>query len=83
MGLYPDLLPGYRPVPSAPGLSLPEILDASAAGNLRALWVVGSNPAARYANRAAFDHPFLVVQDMFLTDTAQPRRCLPARRLCL
>jgi NADH-quinone oxidoreductase subunit G len=69
MGLYPDLLPGYRPVPS-PGLSLPAMLDAAAAGNLRALWVVGSNPAARYTDSAAFNNPFLVVQDMFLTETA-------------
>ena len=70
MGLYPDLLPGYRAVPS-PGLSLPAMLDAAAAGNLRALWVVGSNPAARYTNTAAFNNPFLVVQDLFLTDTAK------------
>jgi NADH-quinone oxidoreductase subunit G len=71
MGLYPDLLPGYRQLPVAPGLSLPEMLDASVAGNLRALWVVGSNPAARYANSAAFNNPFVVVQDLFLTETAQ------------
>jgi len=85
MGLYPDLLPGYHsiagtsrsqlgwaaPVSTTPGLSLPEMLDAAAAGQLQALWIVGSNPAARYGNAAAFSKPFLIVQDMFLTETAQ------------
>ena len=61
MGLFPDLLPGYHSVagssrtkiawaanvPTVPGLSLPQMLDAAATGDLRALWVVGSNPAAR------------------------------------
>ncbi len=85
MGLYPDLLPGYHSVasssqvtrawkteiPTDPGLTLPQMLDQAAAGNLQALWVVGSNPAARYRNSQAFSRPFLVVQDMFLTETAQ------------
>ena len=85
MGLYPDLLPGYHSVSGSsraqiawaagvspdPGLALPEMLDGAAAGALQALWVVGSNPAARYANGEAFSRPFLVVQDMFLTETAR------------
>ena len=85
MGLFPDLLPGYHSVagttrtkitwasevPTTPGLSLPQMLDAAAAGSLQALWVVGANPAARYSNSSAFSRPFLVVQDMFLTETAQ------------
>ena len=85
MGLFPDLLPGYHSVsgssrsqlgwaasvPNAPGLALPQMLDGAAAGQLQALWVVGSNPAVRYANSAAFSRPFLVVQDLFLTETAQ------------
>ncbi len=70
MGLYPDLLPGYRAVDSA-GLALPQMLDAAASGSVKALWVVGANPAARYANGAAFSKPFLVVQDLFLTETAR------------
>ncbi len=85
MGLYPDLLPGYHSVasssqvtrawkseiPTDPGLALPQMLDQAAGGNLQALWVVGSNPAARYRDSHAFSRPFLVVQDMFLTETAQ------------
>jgi NADH-quinone oxidoreductase subunit G len=85
MGLFPDLLPGYHPVTDAlrfsagwlgevspeAGLSLPEMLEEAAGGALHALWVVGANPAARCANAEAFSRPFLVVQDMFLTETAQ------------
>jgi NADH-quinone oxidoreductase subunit G len=85
MGLYPDLLPGYRSVtdvtqedivwaddiPNTPGLATPEMLASAAAGELQSLWVIGSNPAVRYANSEAFERPFLVVQDMFLTETAQ------------
>lgn len=70
MGLFPDLLPGYRKA-ETPGMALPQMLDAAAAGELEALWVVGANPAARYADVNAFAKPFLVVEDMFLTETAQ------------
>jgi NADH-quinone oxidoreductase subunit G len=84
MGLYPDLLPGYMPVadgsefhqewaiaPSAPGLTLPKMLDAASAGNLRALYVVGANPVGRLnVDPAALKKTFVVVQDMFLTETA-------------
>jgi NADH-quinone oxidoreductase subunit G len=47
------------------------MLDAAASGDLQALWVIGSNPAVRYPDNQAFLRPFLVVQDMFLTETAQ------------
>jgi NADH-quinone oxidoreductase subunit G len=47
------------------------IFDAAAAGNLAALYVVGSNPVARYdVDPAALKNTFIVVQDMFLTETA-------------
>ena len=84
MGLYPDLLPGYRPIsadgkfreewgslPEAEGLSLPRMIDAAKAGRLKALYVVGANPAGRLGlDVAALKDTFLVVQDMFLTETA-------------
>jgi NADH-quinone oxidoreductase subunit G len=57
--------------PTAPGLDLLEIFDAATAGNLSALYVVGSNPIARYAiEPTALRKTFVVVQDMFLTETA-------------
>ncbi len=82
MGVLPDMLPGYTPVgsqhfaeytnaPATRGLDLLEIFDAAAAGNLSALYVVGANPVLRYTiDPAALKNTFLVVQDMFLTETA-------------
>jgi NADH-quinone oxidoreductase subunit G len=82
MGLLPDMLPGYIPacsaqtfgeyaIPAEPGLDMLEIFDAAAAGNLSALYVVGSNPIARYTvDPASLINTFVVVQDMFLTETA-------------
>ncbi|MGO8793978.1 MAG: NADH-quinone oxidoreductase subunit NuoG [Candidatus Sulfotelmatobacter sp.] len=84
MGLYPDLLPGYHSthgnsefhrdwghVPAAPGLDLPGMIEAGKAGNLKALYVVGSNPVGRLKiDPFAFSKTFVVVQDMFLTETA-------------
>jgi len=84
MGLYPDLLPGYEPVtaaktfndewgklPSEKGLTLPEMMDAAKAGRLKALYVVGSNPVGRLlTDPFIFSKSFVVVQDMFLTETA-------------
>ena len=85
MGLYPDMLPGYAPVsgstkfhenwvdqiPSSAGLNLLQMVDAAKAGNLKALYVVGSNPVSRYnIDPFALSKTFVVVQDMFLTETA-------------
>jgi len=85
MGLYPDMLPGYAPVgsatrfhedwldeiPAAPGLNLLQIVDAAKNGALKVLYVVGSNPVARYnIDPFALSKSFVIVQDMFLTETA-------------
>jgi NADH-quinone oxidoreductase subunit G len=85
MGLYPDLLPGYTPLndaarfqeewaadlPKQPGLDLLQMFDAAGAGHLKAMYVVGSNPVTRYSvDPQALSRTFLVVQDMFLTETA-------------
>src|SRR5947209_8505725 len=62
MGLYPDLLPGYTDLangslfaqeygasmPQQPGLDIVGMFDAAGSGKLSALYVVGSNPVARY-----------------------------------
>jgi NADH-quinone oxidoreductase subunit G len=84
MGLYPDLLPGYHPIagnsvfheewgeiPSAAGLDLHGMVEAGKSGKLKALYVVGSNPIGRaQIDPFAFSKSFVVVQDMFLTETA-------------
>jgi NADH-quinone oxidoreductase subunit G len=65
MGLVPELLPGYR-ASERDGLTLDEMI---AAPGLDALWVVGANPLK--SGKLASLNAFVVVQDMFLTETAQ------------
>jgi len=74
MGALPNLLPGYRPV-DAPGLTVVEMMHAAEAGDIRAMYIMGENPIVSDPNsnqvRAALDRlDFLVVQDIFLTETA-------------
>ena len=83
MGLLPDALPGYQPLsgsalateytaPTAPGLDLLAMFDAATRGDLSALYVVGSNPIKRFGiDPFALKSTFLIVQDLFLTETAQ------------
>jgi NADH-quinone oxidoreductase subunit G len=84
MGLYPDLLPGYEAVagakkferewgaqPGDKGLTLPQMMEAAKNGKLKALYVVGSNPVGRLGiDPLALSKTFVVVQEMFLTETA-------------
>jgi NADH-quinone oxidoreductase subunit G len=65
MGLLPDLGPGYHPL-GRPGMNLEEML---AREDLGALWVIGANPLKH--RRLAAKNAFVVVQDLFLTETAQ------------
>jgi predicted molibdopterin-dependent oxidoreductase YjgC len=63
-------------VPTAPGLSYPQMLDALGSGAVKALWIAGANPvlgaldpdAAREGLRKL---DFLVVQDPFMNETAE------------
>ena len=86
MGLYPDLLPGYHAVtgadsgkfheewgglPQTTGMTLPEMVESARSGKLKAFYVVGANPVGRFEiDPFAFSQSFVVVQDMFLTETA-------------
>jgi len=85
MGLYPDLLPGYVPVaqntkfhadwggelPGTPGMNLLQMAEAAKQGKLKALYVVGANPIPRLGiDPFTLSNSFVVVQDMFLTETA-------------
>jgi NADH-quinone oxidoreductase chain G len=85
VGLLPGVLPGGQPLseaaarkalgqiwgaepPTEPGLTYTEMV----AGGVRALYVMGDNPAALPAAAEALRKlDFLVVQDLFLTETAQ------------
>jgi NADH-quinone oxidoreductase subunit G len=85
MGLYPDLLPGYHRVgspdsgrfheewggvPPTPGMTLPDMVESARSGKLKAFYAVGANPVGRFGiDPFAFSQSFVVVQDMFLTET--------------
>jgi NADH-quinone oxidoreductase subunit G len=67
----PGAFSEYPGLPEAPGKTLPEILEAAGKGELGALLVVGANPVAGLGvEPAALKNTFLVVQDIFLTETA-------------
>jgi NADH-quinone oxidoreductase subunit G len=84
MGLYPDLLPGYQrvsdagkfheewgTVPQAPGINLHEMVESARAGKLKVFYVVGANPIQQFdIDPYVFSNSFVVVQEMFLTETA-------------
>jgi len=60
------------PIPATAGWDATGILDAAGKGELGALYVVGSNPFRRHpVDPAGLRHSFLVVQDLFLTETAK------------
>lgn len=62
-------------LPAEPGLTLVEMMDAAIAGDLKALYVMGENPVladpdCEHVIDALEAVDFLVVQDIFLTETA-------------
>lgn len=91
MGCEPELLTGSapieerrdlfeqvwrKPIPRRRGMNLMAMLDAAAAGRLKALWVVGYDllatlPELDKARRALSQLECVIVQDLFLTETAR------------
>ncbi len=64
------------PVPPQKGLHQLQMMDAAVDGRLKALWVMGydvllSNPNARETARSLRSLDFVVVQDLFMTETAR------------
>ncbi|MGB5542538.1 MAG: molybdopterin-dependent oxidoreductase, partial [Gammaproteobacteria bacterium] len=60
---------------SSPGLTVVETINAARAGEIRGMYVMGENPAmsdpdTRHAREALASLEHLVVQDLFLTETA-------------
>jgi formate dehydrogenase (NADP+) alpha subunit len=65
-----------RPLPAWPGLTLTEIFQAAAQQKIKALYLVGENPMLsdpdiQHVAEALRQLDFLVVQDIFLTETAR------------
>ena len=63
------------PLSDVPGLTVVEIMDAAAAGQIRGMYIEGENPAMSdpdlaHARAALGGLEHLVVQDLFLTETA-------------
>ncbi len=63
-------------LPPGPGLALTEMFDAMLRGQIKAVYLMGENPLlseadAQHAERALRQLDFLVVQDIFLTETAR------------
>ncbi|MCM0080590.1 molybdopterin-dependent oxidoreductase [Geomonas sp. Red32] len=61
--------------PQKGGLTAQQIIDGAASGSIKTLYIAGENPVVSYPNRAKVEKAldavdFLVVADLFLTETA-------------
>jgi formate dehydrogenase major subunit/formate dehydrogenase alpha subunit len=77
---------GVDNLPDKPGLTVTKMLPAAHAGDLKAMYIIGENPMVsdpdlNHAEECFKNLDLLVVQDIFLTETAQiadvvlPARC--------
>jgi formate dehydrogenase alpha subunit len=63
-------------LPDKPGLTATEMINAALNGSLRATYIIGENPVLTYPDvnhtiKALQNLEFIVVQDIFLTETAE------------
>ncbi len=63
-------------LPPKPGLTITEVIDAVGKGSIRCLYIMGENPMLsdpdlNHAEQALKNCELLVVQDIFLTETAE------------
>lgn len=75
MGVLPDYLPGYEPVKN-PGLNAVEMIQSIPEGSIKGMYIVGCNPAVSHPNSRQVEAnlkslDFLVVEDIFLSETAK------------
>jgi formate dehydrogenase alpha subunit len=64
------------PLPGKNGLTVVEMLNAAHAGTVKGMWIIGENPAmsdpdANHVREALEQLDFLVVQDIFMTETTR------------
>src|SRR5260370_21538983 len=60
-------------IPTKPGLTTPQMVEAAQAGKLKALYVMGANPLAHFGTPGLGRRrlELLIVHEMFLTETAK------------
>ena len=67
---------GVESLPTVPGLTIVEMLNAVEKGDIKMLYIMGENPMVsdpdlNHVKHALESSDFLVVQDIFLTETAE------------
>jgi formate dehydrogenase alpha subunit len=67
---------GVNSLPDQPGLTVTEMMPAARRGDLRGMYIMGENPAltdanTRHVEEALSELDFLVVQDIFPTETTR------------
>ncbi|MFO1482507.1 MAG: formate dehydrogenase subunit alpha [Verrucomicrobiaceae bacterium] len=77
----PQVLKHYEefygvPTPSEPGWKIPQMFDAAIEGKLKALWLMGedvvqTDPDSEHVKHAMNSLEFLVVQELFMTETSK------------
>jgi formate dehydrogenase alpha subunit len=65
-----------KALPDKPGLTVVEMMDSAEIGRIKAMYIMGENPLlsdpdSTHVDKALEALDFLVVQDIFLTETAQ------------
>jgi formate dehydrogenase alpha subunit len=65
-----------RPLPAQRGMKIPDMWDAALAGRLKGLWIIGydvaqTDPNLKKVHEALRSLDFLVVQDLFMSETAK------------
>jgi formate dehydrogenase alpha subunit len=67
---------GLRSLPEKPGLTVTDMMEKAHSGDIRAMYIIGENPMVSdpnldHAKEALEKINFLVVQDIFLSETAE------------
>ena len=69
MGVHPAFGPGYKVLPE-PGMGAAEIYEGIGNGSVKGLYVLGCDPVGDGLMLDRGQLEFLVVQELFLTETA-------------
>jgi formate dehydrogenase major subunit/formate dehydrogenase alpha subunit len=67
---------GVEKLPDKPGLTVTEMMEKGPAGGIKSLYIIGENPMVsdpdlNHAKKTLENMDFLVVQDIFMTETAK------------